>query len=313
MKGNYIYHLDMYNEDLKREFISTYSEDTHKFYERVFYNSAPLEKELGKDVYEFSTEEVEKVLYDLRPPTIASSRANASILRTYFNWAIRRGMTMVNALDDCRGYEWFKKFVVTGIKLYVSASELMEIEDYCINAQDAVIYRLLFEGVYGKGCSELINLTRSDVDFDNKILTLRDGDSVRKLNVSLRCIELIKDALNEEVYMKKNGESDVKDNQREYFVLSESDYVIRPIKSRNVSQNINNMIVTRRVKLINELFGYPKLTPKNIQRSGMIHMFKEMGANPDEITELHYQKIANRFGLQVTYAFKDLIQELVKE
>lgn len=76
-----------------------------------------------------------------------------------------------------------------------------------------MIIQLCFEGVTGHGVAELVNLQRENVDFEKKQLSLTDDDGPERiLKVSEDCLNLVKGALEQTRYYRRNGE--VSDNIR---------------------------------------------------------------------------------------------------
>jgi site-specific recombinase XerD len=256
-------------------------------------------------------EEVEQVLFSMRPPTLAASRANISLVNGYFIWAIEQGLTNENPVDQIRAEEddnWLKKFI-TERNSHVTEQELRQIEDWCVNAQDAVIFRLVWEGVYGHALSELSNLKMSDVDVENQILSLADAKgNHRQLHVSSRCIDLIKDAYRSDIYYKKNGEAVLEDYQREYVDLLSSEYVLKAGKTNTITTGqVNQHIILRRFKAICRLFDLEEVTTKSVAKSGMIKIAKDAMANGEELNRELMERIANRYVVNFWWSLRDFI------
>jgi site-specific recombinase XerD len=311
MKGNFVYEHDVFNPETKDAYLSTYTEATRQTVKRVFQVSAELEHKLNKDLYQFSTEEVEQVLFAMKPPTLAASRANISLVNGYFLWAIEQGLTNENPIDQIRAEEddnWLRKFL-SEKNSHITEQELMQIEDWCVNAQDAVIFRLVWEGVYGYALSELYNLKMSDVDVENRILNLLDDKgNHRQLQVSSRCIGLIVDAHKSDIYYKKNGDAVLEDYQREYVDLLKSDYVLKAGKTNTITTGkVNQHIILRRFKSMCRLFDLEEVTTKSVAKSGMIKMAKDALANGEELNRDLLERIANRYVVNFWWSLRDFI------
>jgi site-specific recombinase XerD len=281
MKGNFKYTEEdykMYNEVIKNEFLDTFGDKTAETYKRVFYRSGSLEEKLGKDLSEFNISEIERVMQELNPLTISASRSNFSTIKSFLTWSIENGhrSNNINPLTLVPK-DWFKQFVDKNVMIYISKHELDQLTDEnhgCKNAQDGVLFQLLFEGV---DVHSICHLLKKDVDYDNNILTLRDKDGkvIREnYEVSRDCIALIRKATEEKEYYKKNNEADLRENQSPVTLLVDNDYVIRVGATRNTQpmDSVSPHVIYRRLSTISELFENPYLTSKNIYRSGQIFM-----------------------------------------
>lgn len=306
----------LYNAKVKHMFLDRYPESTRKTYFRIFKKSYPTEKMLGKDLYEFNLHEIESVLYDLYPLTYKSSLTNGRIITEYITFCIEQGLRS-NNINPLRMVKspYFEKFVDKNVKTLFSKKEIMQIEDACVNAQDAVILRLLFEGASGKKeLAEIRNLKREHVDFENRILTLIDFDgSERQLEVSQRCVDFIEKALKQERYWKRNGEMEVTGDRRprEYNDLVMNNYVIRASITRTDSFNKPSgiAVIHRRLQTLGEVLGFPYLNPKNVTNSGMLYMAKNLYMETGKLAKEEYQQIADRFGVKDPYTIRAYITE----
>lgn len=305
---NIINSKKLYNEKIKNDFLNSglISSQTIKNYRRIFSRSSIMEKVLQKDLYDFTLEELEEFLYDLNPTTLDASNVNARIITTYLNWAIVEGYKKEENPLTLVSSKYFSKFVDETIKIYFTDYEINFIEDNCDNSQDAVIFALLFTGVGGKDMSELRNLKKQDVNFETGELLLTDSDgSTRIIIVNDYVLHLIRQALDQREYYKKNGQAEQADNIREFTTLIQSNYVLR--NSNTNTDNVgavNSNTIYRRIKIISETVGIPYLNGKNVSRSGMIAMAKELLEEEKELGNKQYKKIAERFRVSSMYHLK---------
>ncbi len=218
-----------YNQEVKERFLASRTEATHGSYSRLFDNALPVERDMGKDLYELDITEIEQILNEMQVPTLASVRALVYLVRSYIDWAVAEGLTETNALDNTDS-KWAEQFIRKNTKLFITEEELTAIENSCANAQDAVIFRLLFEGVGGAQLSEITNLTKDGVDYRRKELRLINNKKiVRFLKVSDRCLDLIKSAIEQEYYWTTSATG-------HYITLVNSNYVVRPADSSAASK-----------------------------------------------------------------------------
>lgn len=282
--------VELYNKTQKSNYISemmesgNISEETSKSYLRIFLVTHEKEKELDKDLCQFTFEEMESVLYGFEANNRNTIESYARIISSYLKWAIGKNYIKKNVLavlkpDDFQRY-------LTNKEIYFKNTQLQRYEDLCENYQDAVIIRMLFEGVGGKQFSEIRNLKKEDVDFERSTLRListlkADTNGVpikyteRNLRVSDRLMSLIRGAIDQKTYMKKNGELNQTDNNniRPYTDLVDNDYVVRPsiTKTEHWLHPVDKYVIYRRIAIISESLDIENLTAKFIQRSGMIY------------------------------------------
>src|SRR5699024_3559233 len=185
-----------------------------------------------------------------------------------------------------------------------------------------VILRLIFEGIGSKNMSEIRNLKESDINWEEKTLTLtnnlkEDEDGFptyyeqRILKVDDRTLYLLEGAIKQKTYIKKNKYAKERDNIRPYTALVENDYVIRASVTNtmdSISKPINKFVIYRRVSTISETLGIDNLTPKLIQRSGMLYFASQMTTNKNiELGDIKI--ISNRFNIKSYYNLKGFITD----
>lgn len=284
--ANIVYEDRMYNEQIKMKFIDSYSTGTKKILNRIFKITQPSETDLDKDLFDFNREELRRVFFLFMAKTEYSSRANVTWVSKYIDWAIEEGyLDGINPLDSVDTI-WKEQFVNKSIKKYWTDNEIYKIIADRVNAQDAVIVSLLFNGVRGIGNSEIVNLMRNDVDSFNKTLYLTDAtESRRCIQVSEQCIKLCEQALNEDGYEKKNGNAspDIKSPTAN---LVDNDFVVKSVKTRTEHiYEAEKNIVHRRLANIAEEINEPNFSPMNIIYSGMLAMAKNIYIERGELKE----------------------------
>lgn len=288
----------MYNPDLKEEFLLMYeNERTQKTVAYIFYKSKTTEEMLGKDLCEFNINELEEVLYNTSPLTRAVVQTNGRFISAYITWAIEKGLlaSNINPLST-KSNEWYEQFVDKSKKLFFSQNELEEMEKELVNAADAVILRLLFEGAGGHELSEILNLTSDHIEMDNVLRLEDDREGERKLTFSEDCLRLVRAALKETEYQSKNG---VAESFNPVAKLVDNDYVIKSVDRRlKNTQRANKHTVYRRIKVIKEYFDLQYLTVNSIQRSGMIKMAVDLFERDGKLETEQYYEVADRFDMK---------------
>jgi integrase len=295
-----IYDMDFYNEYQKERYLKTVTENEFPFQDRLLRRVSITERVYDKDLYDFSLPEIERFLKYLKPTKIATSRNNAYIINNYITWANAQKLrqTNINPLSGVLDDEFYKKFIDESKKTLYTDEEIDYIISQTVNPQDKVIFQLVFEGVTGDGVEELLNLRERNIDFDNNRLLLTDKDkSTRIIEVSEKCMTLIRSALNQTEYLSKNGDSEARARS---VKLSESDYVLKTGKvgkNRDGELKADRYLVFRRLDTLRDYFNEPYLTVTNIRDSGMLKMAADLYFDSGKLDKEEYEVIWKQFNL----------------
>lgn len=289
----------MYNTDNKLEFLSTYSPDTEEIYSYTFRAIAPIEKELGKDLLHFSRKEIEYAFEKIKYSSISTLKSNVYCIKAYIEFGINKGnrKDKKNPLMHIPN-EWLKQFVSP--TEYFSQNEFQEIVDNCINEQDAVVLQLFFEGVDSN--EEMLNITVDHVNridpIKRELVLINEEDNTRTITISEKCLNLLKAAIDQKDYWKKNGSAKAK-NPFSEMVFGE--YAIRLVMTRNTEIRDTHMIY-RKLDMLREVLNKPNLDRRNIRSSGMIYRAVQIYKQKVEINRDIRFQIADEFGIKRTSA-----------
>ncbi|OBG93867.1 integrase [Mycobacterium sp. E3298] len=310
--ANVLYEDKWYNEEIKKEYIdSGFGPGTKKILDRTFKISYKMEEELGKDLYSFNREELRRLFYLFLPTTEYASRNNCKYVSKYIEWSIERGYRKgLNPLDSV-DKAWQEQFKVAS-KKYWTDSEINSILNKLVNAQDAAIVSLLWNGVKGSRNAEITNLKRSDVHADKNQLTVTDEDgTTRTVSVDDRCIALCEKALRELYYEKKNGNVS-KDIRSETAALVDNQYIIRSAQTHTIRfDEADFTIVHRRLKTIKDDLGEENFTPTNILESAMLFVAKELYQQTGRLDDEEYKVIADKFNITNNQSMQRLRSEFL--
>lgn len=316
MKNIDLKNNQLFNEDIKRRFLNeVVSKNTSISYERIFIITSHYENVLNKDLNKFSINEIESILYDFKSSSRNTIESYGRIMSSYLNWSVKNGLTSYNVLSTFTPRD-FEKYIYDDF-IYLKKDDMKYLENACVNYQDAVILRLLFIGVGGKNVSEIRNLKKSDINHSDKTLSLKEslknGVIDRIISVDSYTLNLIEGALNQRIYMKKNGEAEVNDNIRPYTDLVSNDYVIRASITRtdSVSSEVDKFVIYRRLSMLSDTIGLGKpLNVKNIQKSGMLNYASELTNKGSRSVSLDDLKmIAHRFNVKSHHNLKGFIND----
>jgi hypothetical protein len=300
----------MYNPELKNVYLNTIdNEGTRENIGYTFQKARILEDEKGKDICHFNFDELGELWSSFRAKSFAAITTKVSIIVKYIDFCIDKGLADVN-------YNWAKMyFNEDGLRPYVSKvaignkiidkETLEDIIDFCANAQDAVIFALLFEGVKGRpiqenAFEEVRNLRMVDCNTDtNDIILRQDDGKTRVIQISERTMNLIVDAYNQQTYLRKNGESTAKLKEIE---MIDTGYVLKLGdigKNSNSSEDrISHQVLFRRLKNIAKAYGNSFLTPTNIYMSGMVDYAQRLQTEKGvELDNNDYIHICEKYGI----------------
>jgi hypothetical protein len=290
----------IYNEDIKMKFLNDKydSEDTRNVMKYIFYYSFGEELPRNKDLYDFNLDEIIKVITNSRPKSLSVAITRVRYISQYIAWAISPEINLRrDNLNPLLNFDegWFKECVRTDVKQFISKTELDEIIGHLENYQDKVVLQLLFEGIYGRESTELRNLKRTDIK--GNIVTVYDDykEEPRQVELSDEAIKIIEKADEETIYKLKNGLSDARSNEAE---ILDTEYVIKNTsRGRSQAERTKQNIILNRIRMVSELFDLPDLTPKSINRSGMIYMGYQLFKEKGKLEYEDFEKIGDHYGI----------------
>lgn len=307
----------MNDTKLKEEFLKDLNlkESSIVNYKRIFDYVNVIEKKYNKEVRYFTLEEIEEVLFNFKANKRNTVETYGRIISSYLNWCKDNNYIESNVMKILKPND-FQKYVVENEK-YIDIEDLQFYENHLENYQDAVILRLLFIGVGGKGLSEIRNLKKTDLNGNKLLLTnTLTADkydrpikfTTREIEIDDRTKKLIEGAIREEMYLKKNGTVEEGTNIRPYTDLIDNDYVVRAshTKNNNTFAPIDKFVIYRRIEIMNEYFGV-NFTTKFIQRSGMIHIAKQIVKETNDFDLNDLKLIANIFNFSSYHNLKGFL------
>lgn len=155
---------------------------------------------------------------------------------------------------------------------YYTREEIQDVCDLFINPVDKFIVYGLFCGINGKGRSELLNLTKDQINFDNNTILLSD----RIVYIDEYMKTILEDTLDPEAgkYYHKYIDDSMQGTTSESYQLNmKSKYVIKtkPYSKNNYGEMPMKLAgFNQRIKSLNEYIEDFKLVPRDIVRSGII-------------------------------------------
>lgn len=309
--------LRLYNEEIKLRFLERYPKNTARVYHRVLSKCAPSEQFYNKDVCNFTIDEYTWLLKDLNAKSSNSIKTQNSAIKTYIDFANYVKFSDPNKLVLNVATMFKSKQLLQFVRAdarerkYLDSEELDEFVEFCANEQDSALIQALREGIKGLEGDELINLKPEHINAERKEIQLFGENGNRVITVrDNRTIELLMAAYNQEIYLRKNGESTNKNSP--HYYLPNTPYIFKPT-GRDRVEPANYQILRRRLKSVAKWYGNPFLTITNILKAGAIEYTQQMMAekqiSASELTTTDYEKICIRYGINParTTVIKQLI------
>lgn len=314
----------IYDEVKKAHFLNQFENlSTREVYMRIFKQSSKLENEIGKDLFNFNQDELERFIKEyIKPKTKQSARTYINVISSYIQWGIDNKYSKLSTNPLRRNQDYFYNFVEDQNNLYMSKEEVEAITFGLVNAQDKFIIQALFDGIQGTQVSELTTLTVDQIEDalnnDNNLFLVDKKGNKRIVNVDETTLNLALLANSESRYFKKNGNVDYLDNLKDDVILPKSKYILKPTATNKdakvVSVNpVSHYTVYNRLEMIKGLEGFEEyrdaLQTKNIVRSGMIYEAKKMIERGEELNKQNIEKICDKFGIKYKWSLRDFLNE----
>ncbi|MDT0160395.1 hypothetical protein [Bacillus sp. AG4(2022)] len=262
---------EFYNNAIKQRYLEGIkNEHSRQTISYIFTASRGAEENvLGTDLYNFSKEDIEKVLSNMNCLTYNSARSNTNFIKNYISWAISNGYRE-NNLHPLDGIDkkWMNKFVDKTTKIHYSDEEFYDLLEELPNAQDQALLYLIFEGISGSSFSQLQALTYNDINWNkNEVYVKERDESIELTDAGMRYLENAYKAATYRYFDSETGDHKERD-------LLNSDYLFKNPKSpRTKTENLPVTTATlyNRLNNIRNEFLLQHLTPISIKQSGMIH------------------------------------------
>lgn len=288
------------NEELKKRFLNQYFGTTKENYYHILKKVSTLfEKRYKRDIYTSNSHDANEIISMINAKTANAANAYRAVLASYVDFCIGEGYEVPSTIN------WFKIIVKDDLKkmirnseiktsIYITREELYALADHFKDEYYYFVpYILAFESVRGKKWSELFNLKKTDIDFDNNTITIRnikDNSIIRVIdNINPKSMNII----NKGLYIQSTYT-----HQKETEAFEESDYVIKGKKGRSVNYNT---FYGKYSNYVTKVLGV-KFTPLIAWKSGLYEqLIKRQIKTKSKLTPTEYKDIMNDFGSQNYY------------
>lgn len=268
----------LYNSEIKREFIEsiTNNPDSQKTLYYIFLKTSKVEFKENKDLYQMITDELEKVFHTMKARTTTSAANYISNIYKYLDWCIDNGYTSSNLMDfnnNIRG-EYAEKFVSKKLSHFYTKEELYDIFKDLDYVGDQAILLCMFEGIRGKGNSEIANMKKEHLKEigDKYYVDLFDsekGTSRLNFEISRDLYHMLIGLSNITEYTDKRGA---------VTPLDDTPYIFRRSKVGRKSNSItvNSSFFMNKTVYFKKVFENGNLQLKDIEISGLMHYLNEL-------------------------------------
>ena len=287
----------MFNTERKEKFIAENNNFAEKeLYEKrirfLFSQTAGLEEEYGKDLCDFSHNEIIDYYKALTTASLDRLIVTNNIFTTYGAWCLKNGYVQ----DGLNHYAEITSDVLNTCvnlghqrDLFISRSELLNAIRRFSNKYEEVIVLGLYEGL---DLTDLQNLTINDINSHKYEVRLQNE---RTLTVSKELIStMIESADTYEVVQMDDRKRKLYDDDKK-----DSPLIIKLFKERSVDDRTSQLFnIMKRIKAN---YGYPWLSAANLPMIGSVNMLlelcqKEKGKTAEEVASEHIAEFKLRYG-----------------
>ena len=162
----------MCNEEIKMQFINELPETSHNTFRSLFNRAENYEEQIGCDIYDFDYKNCIGLLVELNPKSSSHVNSLKSQFLKYVNWAVENKIASRNYWITVPTDSSFAELAFRS--RYVKDIDALEqIVKHCNTTLfDKYVFYLLYAGIMGDSFDELCTLLDSDVDGENKTITI---------------------------------------------------------------------------------------------------------------------------------------------
>lgn len=281
---------ELYNADQKERYLSevkdNYAADVIINIRSVFNRTGPYEEALGKDICNFSREEISNVYSLLMYSSKYVYSSVNSRLKAYVEWCLSQ--MLVN--DGCNHFQEFtlldfERYINRRVMAnkYVSKAVYRRFLDEIPNPRDKFLVMCLYEFGKSPNFEDIFGMKIGDIDKEKGVINLRSG---RVVKVSKELIDTAVEANNDPRYLMPGREV--------YRHLLDSPYIFKRAKTsgdeiENVDNNNQNVkFVARLIKnLVEHCDENRGINASSIAESGQFDWIHRRSRELD-ITEKEY-------------------------
>lgn len=298
---------EFFNPDVKERFLDTISNPVVKTFSTFPLRKAKKTEEIyNKDLYEMTESQLREAISDFTCTSLQAVMNYVTKIEEYIDWTIEQGyrksnLNPLSAIDDKT--EWSKGLVAQSRNYYFTREDIIDLMDQLANDTDKAVLLALFEGIKGKGFSEILNLRAKDItEKDGRywVKLKEDDGEERTIQISKLLADTLEDAADQKEYISKNGQSSG-DHRHETTPFDlDSPYIFKKTNRGKQGGELTFTFVNRKFVMFKEVFGLDHLKSKHITDSGILHMADQI-AEDETITTSQIIEIANHYDTTYTH------------
>lgn len=282
---------ELFNEQIKLQYIEERNREVilpENYLERQFRKISDMEKELNKDISNFTYYEIIEYYKLLNVPSLDSLTVMNSQFSLYTQWCLQENLVKdnqnhflevnIDIMKGCINKALFNMKII-------SKDTILNWVEQLPNPKDQFVLLGLFEGIKGKDFCELLKLKPGDVK--NNIAKLCTG---REIKISDKLSSIIDDCISETKYYSISG------NNTKTMPLIDRGFIIKDYP--NARNDISDFFAGRKIyngimRILN-YFDANFMTANSIYESGKLNMIKErskeLNISPKEYLYSDYVK-----------------------
>lgn len=272
----------MYNEFQKQRYLDSpnfrFNDNVKDVIKYIFDGANEVEKQEGLDLSKFNRPQVVRLLKSYNSKSKSYLRLICSYFSDYYSWCLAEGYVDNTNVVNYYDYSIVKPIIDEVIPLRLLKDKYFlrnDIKEWVECIYDPVLKFLLyasFSGVYGEECEDLIYLKFSNINTEEKIVSLKSNKSVK---VDDLFVELAKNADSATEFYPDGAIR--KDNSKKpnQYVYDQSCYIIKSCGQRTDNVPVSKTLIMNKFRLIQRHIENKFLTGTNIYKNGLISYIKE--------------------------------------
>ncbi|MDT0939348.1 hypothetical protein RNT41_05220 [Staphylococcus pseudintermedius] len=303
-----------YNSLYKKQFLQSLERENEiRVYTALFNNSSKVEQQFDTDLYNFTTTEIEILLYNIYSSSKNTLLTYLTFAKKYTDYAIERGDRLSNInLFRMFTYDKIDKFVYKHKQKFFTYEKFLLHVSSFYNASDRALISAIFHGISGTAYSELINLTIEDIkEARNNPTYIVNNEQYYKLKLSndkksetieryVEVPELLLDDMESSykatIYYTKNGDPSSRTPAKE--VIS-GNHIFRNIEfTDTTTEQIDKQVVYRRIRVLQDLTNNYISSVTNVIDSGILHYMYLLSEN-GKLDFIKIEKVMRRYNRHI--------------
>lgn len=274
---------DLYNEEIKNQYIEERNREVilpENYLERQFRKCSDTERELDKDISNFTFYEIIEYYKLLNVPSLDSLTVMNSQFSLYTQWCLQNNLVKdnqnhflevnIDIMKQCINKALFNMKII-------SKDTILNWVDQLPNPKDQFVLLGLFEGIKGKDFCELLKLRPGDIHGNKAILC-----TGREIKISNRLVTIINDCIVETKYYSITG------TNAKTMPLIDRGYIIKdyPNARADITEFFAGRKIYNGIMRILNYFDAGYMTANSVYESGKLDMIKirskELGVSTKE-------------------------------